>query len=131
MLDRPTSCRAWRENITRSLLVAASDCMAHLHLCCREFAQLVEANAVAKLPESEFEVDPGLRDMVEAQIKQEEEAVRQVCLLLLPVQIAGDSQWQEHMLAFMYLADVRLLLQHSPLDLWTSRQCQKHCSFFR
>ena len=47
---------------------------------CREFAQLVEANAVAQLPESAFEVDPGLRDMVEAQIKQEEEAVRQVCL---------------------------------------------------
>ena len=45
---------------------------------CREFAQLVEANAVAQLPESEFEVDPGLRDMVEAKIKQEEEAVRQV-----------------------------------------------------
>lgn len=49
---------------------------------CREFAQLVEANAIAELPESEFEVDPGLRDMVEAQIKQEEEAVRQVCLML-------------------------------------------------
>lgn len=49
---------------------------------CREFARLVEANAVAQLPESEFEVDPGLRDMVEAQIKQEEEAVRQVCLVL-------------------------------------------------
>lgn len=46
---------------------------------CREFAELVEANAKAQLPESELEVDPGLRDMVEAQIKQEEEAVRQVC----------------------------------------------------
>ena len=45
---------------------------------CREFAQLVEANAVAQLPESAFEVDPGLRDIIEAQIKQEEEAVRQV-----------------------------------------------------
>ena len=49
---------------------------------CREFAQLVEANAMAQLPESEFEVDPGLRDMVEAQINQEEEAVRQVGLTL-------------------------------------------------
>lgn len=59
----------------------------HVHLGkslihCREFAQLVEANAIAQLPDSEFEVDPGLRDMVEAQIKQEEEAVRQVCLML-------------------------------------------------
>lgn len=45
---------------------------------CREFVELVEANGKAQLPESEFEVDPGLRDMVEAQIKQEEEAVRQV-----------------------------------------------------
>jgi len=35
---------------------------------------------VAQLPESEFEVDPGLRDIIEAQIKQEEEAVRQVML---------------------------------------------------
>ena len=47
-------------------------------MACREFAQLVEANAVAQLPESAFEVDPGLRDIIEAQIKQEEEAVRQV-----------------------------------------------------
>ena len=45
---------------------------------CREFAKLVEANAVAKLPDSDFEVDPGLRDIIEAQIKQEEDAVRQV-----------------------------------------------------
>lgn len=44
---------------------------------------MVEANAVAQLPESEFEVDPGLRDIIEAQIKQEEEAVRQVCPFLL------------------------------------------------
>ena len=47
---------------------------------CREFATLVEANAVAQLPESDFEVDPGLRDIIEAQIKQEEEAVCQVLL---------------------------------------------------
>ena len=33
---------------------------------------------MAQLPESAFEVDPGLRDIIEAQIKQEEEAVRQV-----------------------------------------------------
>lgn len=62
---------------------------------CREFAQLVEANAIAQLPESEFEVDPGLRDMVEAQIKQEEEAVRQVCLIaaytLLLNSVAADG----------------------------------------
>ena len=64
---------------------------------CREFAQLVEANAIAQLPESEFEVDPGLRDMVEAQIKQEEEAVRQVCFMLpspcfwIPLQVACAS----------------------------------------
>lgn len=53
------------------------------HACltmCREFAQLVKDNAVAQLPESEFEIDPGLRDMIEAQIKEEEDAVRQVPL---------------------------------------------------
>ena len=49
-----------------------------MHAPCREFAKLVEANAVAKLPDSDFEVDPGLRDIIEAQIKQEEDAVRQV-----------------------------------------------------
>ncbi|KAL3160143.1 hypothetical protein ABBQ32_010912 [Trebouxia sp. C0010 RCD-2024] len=63
-------------------LVAAADAKkqgvrAYVQELRKEFAQLVEANAVAQLPESEFEVDPGLRDMVEAQIKQEEEAVRQ------------------------------------------------------
>ena len=55
------------------MLGAASD-----HDDRREFAQLVEANKVAQLPESEFEVDPGLRDIIEAQIRQEEEAVRHV-----------------------------------------------------
>ena len=35
---------------------------------------------MAQLPESDFEVDPGLRDIIEAQIKQEEEAVCQVLL---------------------------------------------------
>lgn len=44
---------------------------------CREFAELVKANDVAKLPESEFEVDPGLREMIEAQIKEEEQTARQ------------------------------------------------------
>lgn len=97
---------------------------------CREFAQLVEANAVAQLPESEFEVDPGLRDMVEAQIKQEEEAVRQVCLLL-PVHSAWHSQWQKLMPTSMCHAQVRLLLQPSQIDLWTSRQCQEYSSLFR
>ena len=48
------------------------------HTRCREFAQLVKDNAVAQLPESEFEIDPGLREMIEAQIKEEEDAVRQV-----------------------------------------------------
>lgn len=38
----------------------------------------MKLNAVAKLPESDFEVDPGLREMIEAQIKEEEETVRQV-----------------------------------------------------
>ncbi len=56
------------------------------NVVCREFAKLVEANAVAQLPESAFEVDPGLRDIIETQIKQEEEAVRQVrCRILPPV----------------------------------------------
>ncbi len=52
---------------------------------CREFAKLVEANAVAQLPESAFEVDPGLRDIIETQIKQEEEAVRQVRRCISPL----------------------------------------------
>ena len=81
---------------------------------------------MAQLPESEFEVDPGLRDMVEAQIKQEEEALRQVCLLLLPVQISGQSQRQRLLLAFMYLAHVTLLLQHTQSAWWSSNQRQKY-----
>lgn len=52
--------------------------MLHVH---REFAELVKLNAVAKLPESEFEVDPGLNEMIESQIKAEEETVRQVSWL--------------------------------------------------
>ena len=48
---------------------------------CREFAELVKANEVAKLPESEFEVDPGLREMIEAQIKEEEQTARQASRL--------------------------------------------------
>ena len=54
-------------------------------VACREFAKLVEANAVAQLPESAFEVDPGLRDIMETQIKQEEEAARQVRRRILPL----------------------------------------------
>ena len=38
----------------------------------------MKLNAVAKLPESDFEVDPGLREIIEVQTKEEEEAVRQV-----------------------------------------------------
>ena len=48
---------------------------------CREFAELVQGNDVAKLPESEFEVDPGLREMIEAQIKEEEQTARQASRL--------------------------------------------------
>ena len=44
----------------------------------------MKLNAVAKLPESDFEVDPGLREMIEAQIKEEEETVRQVGQLSTP-----------------------------------------------
>lgn len=84
----------------KAVLTAACDQYA-----CREFTQLIEANKVAQLPESEFEVDPGLRDIIEAQIRQEEEAVRQVgdALSLCP------ARWllwaillliQKHRLAF-------------------------------
>lgn len=38
----------------------------------------MKLNAVAKLQQSEFEVDPGLKEIIEAQIKEEEETVRQV-----------------------------------------------------
>ena len=40
---------------------------------------------MAQLPESAFEVDPGLRDIMETQIKQEEEAVRQVRRRISPL----------------------------------------------
>ncbi|KAL0027158.1 hypothetical protein WJX79_011044 [Trebouxia sp. C0005] len=63
-------------------LLAAADAKkqgvrAYVQELRKEFAKLVEANAVAQLPESAFEVDPGLRDIIETQIKQEEKAVRQ------------------------------------------------------
>ena len=70
-----------------SLLECKGDCKVTTvaDVACREFAKLVEANAVAQLPESAFEVDPGLRDIIETQIKQEEEAVRQVRRRISPL----------------------------------------------
>jgi len=68
-----------------SLLECKGDFKVTTDVACREFAKMVEANAVAQLPEAAFEVDPGLRDIIESQIKQEEEAVRQVRRRILPL----------------------------------------------
>lgn len=64
---------------------AKGDFKVTTDVACREFAKMVEANAVAQLPEAAFEVDPGLRDIIESQIKQEEEAVRQVRRRISPL----------------------------------------------
>lgn len=92
-----------------SQMVLLTKCLAvYSH---REFAELVKLNAVAKLPESEFEVDPGLNEMIEAQIKEEEETVRQVSRLshsCLPCCSANSS----HEL-MMYLYGLWVLSGHS------------------
>ena len=49
--------------------------------CCREFQALLAQNEALppheRLPESDFEVDPGLHDMVEAERREQEGLVRQ------------------------------------------------------
>lgn len=70
------------QGTTAKLQPAVQGVPGALLRCCREFQALLAQNEALppheRLPESDFEVDPGLHDMVEAERKEQESLVRQV-----------------------------------------------------